>query len=174
MNPRHRRREAPEPPTLPNGPRVVVIGPCASGKSTLVAGLRRLGFAAAACGQEHSEIPTLWRHTDPDIVVALEVDLDTIRERRDASEWPDWLYAAQRRRLRQAEAAATLHVDTTRFDAAAVLELVASYLGEEISTEAEDWTGPADPGLTGRPAGRVIPQKSDVPTVSGGGEGADR
>ena len=126
-----------------DGPRIVVVGPCASGKSTLVAGLRRLGFEAAACGQEHSEIPTLWRHTDPDLVVALEVDLETIRERRGVTEWPDWLYDAQRRRLRQAEAAAAIHVDTTRFDAEAVLEHVAAYLEDAAArgAEAADGTG---------------------------------
>lgn len=135
MSLRRRRPAGPEPPIRPDGPRVVVVGPCASGKSTLVAGLRRLGFEAAACGQEHSEIPTLWRHSDPDVVVALEVDLETIRARRGVTEWPDWLYDAQRRRLRQAEAAAAIHIDTTVFDAEAVLELVAAQLGEDAVWE---------------------------------------
>lgn len=124
------------PPSPVGGPKVVVVGPCASGKSTLVAGLRRLGFEAAAVGQEHSEIPTLWRHSNPDVVVALEVDLATIRERRGVTEWPVWLYDAQRRRLQGAEAAATIHVDTTVYDAEAVLALVADQLAV-----AEDLTG---------------------------------
>jgi hypothetical protein len=122
----------------------VVVGPCASGKSTLVAGLRRLGFEAAACGQEHSEIPTLWRHTNPDVVVALEVDLATIRERRGVTEWPDWLYDAQRRRLQQAEAVAAIHVDTTLFDADAVLEQVAAYLLDEDRADGTSAIDPAD------------------------------
>jgi len=143
------RRPPPEPgpPLRPDRPRVVVVGPCASGKSTLVAGLRRLGFAASACGQEHSEIATLWRHTDPDIVVALAVDLATIRARRGVTEWPEWLYDAQRRRLRQAEAAATLRVDTPQFDPAAVLELVASHLRDGAAMGAEAVDGPVDPAV---------------------------
>ena len=107
--------------------RVVVVGPCASGKSTLVEGLRRLGFEATVCGQEHSEIPTLWRHADPDVVVALEVDLPTVRRRR-GEEWPEWLYLVQRRRLRQAAAAADVSVDTSALDEGAVLQRVAAQL----------------------------------------------
>ncbi|HEX5500302.1 MAG TPA: hypothetical protein VFX03_13780, partial [Thermomicrobiales bacterium] len=63
-------------------PRIVVVGPCASGKSTLARGLRERGFDAEVCGQEHSDIASLWRHTAPDVVIALSVDLATIRDRR--------------------------------------------------------------------------------------------
>ena len=143
MSGHRRRRQDPQPPIRPDSPRVVVVGPCASGKSTLVEGLRRLGFEATACGQEHSEIPTLWRHTDPDVVVALEVDLATIRERRGVTEWPGWLYDAQRRRLRQAEAAAAIHIDTTLVDAEAALDLVAAHLGKRAASVEE-----ADPAGT--------------------------
>ena len=112
---------------VPDPRRVVVVCPCASGKSTLVDGLRRLGFRAMVCGQEHSEIPTLWRHADPDVVVALDVDLPTVRRRR-GEEWPEWLYLVQRRRLRQAAAAAAVRVDTSALDEDAVLRRVAAQL----------------------------------------------
>lgn len=108
-------------------PRVVVIGPCASGKSTLVAGLRRLGYNAAVCGQEHSDIPTLWRHTAPDVVIALTIDLATLRQRR-GSEWPEWLYLVQQRRLQQAVSSATVQIDAARLDAPAVLREVTARL----------------------------------------------
>lgn len=108
-------------------PRVVVVGSCGSGKSTLVTGLRRLGYEAAVCGQEHSEIPTLWRRSAPDVVIALEIDLPTLRRRRGES-WPEWLYAVQRRRLRQAAAAADLRLDTARLGREAVLARVAALL----------------------------------------------
>jgi hypothetical protein len=104
-------------------PRIVVVGPCASGKSTLVSGLRANGYDARAAGQEHSEIPTLWRHLgEPDYVIALAVDLPTIRRRRGDRQWPAWLYALQQRRLRQAVAAASLVIDTTEHDAGGVLD----------------------------------------------------
>ncbi len=112
------------------GPLVVVVGPCAAGKSTLAAGLRRLGFRAMVSGQEHSDIPTLWRRAEPDVVVALDVDLETIRRRRDDDAWPEWLYALQRERLAQAEQAAAIQIDTTTTDADGVLARVAAFLDE--------------------------------------------
>lgn len=114
----------------PEGPLVVVVGPCAAGKSTLAAGLRRLGFRAMVSGQEHSDIPTLWRRAEPDVVVALDVDLETIRRRRDDAAWPEWLYALQRERLLQAEQAAAIQIDTTTGDADDVLARVASFLDD--------------------------------------------
>lgn len=107
--------------------RIVVVGPCASGKSTLVSALRRLGYRAMVSGQEHSEIPTLWRHAGPDIVVALDVDLPTLRRRR-GEEWPEWLYRLQRQRLRGAVAAADLRVDTSTLDPDPVLRRVTDWL----------------------------------------------
>lgn len=100
--------------------RVVVVGNCASGKSTLVAGLRRLGYDAWVCGQEHSEIATLWQHSAPDVLIALHVDLATVRQRR-GEDWPEQIYRTQRRRLAPAMAAADLVLDATALDAAAVL-----------------------------------------------------
>lgn len=108
-------------------PRLVVVGPCASGKSTLVAGLRRLGVDAIVCGQEHSDIATLWRRKEPDLVVALEIDLATLRARRDPA-WPEWLYEVQRRRLAAATSAAAVRLDTSRLDADSVLHRVVQCL----------------------------------------------
>jgi hypothetical protein len=117
-----------DPPKPTGGPLVVVVGPCAAGKSTLAAGLRRMGFRAMVSGQEHSDVPSLWRHADPDVVVALDVDLATIRQRRGDESWPAWLYEVQRGRLSQAEQAAAIHIDTTVLDADAVLSAVAAFL----------------------------------------------
>lgn len=107
--------------------RVVVVGPCAAGKTTLVTGLRRLGYEAMVCGQEHSEIPTLWRHTTPDVVVALDVALPVLRQRRGGT-WPEWLYLVQRRRLRQARDAAVVRIDTSTIDPETVLRRVVASL----------------------------------------------
>ena len=100
--------------------RVVVVGPCASGKSTLVRGLRDLGYDAIACGQEHSEIATLWRHAEPDVLIALLVDLPTVRRRR-GDDWPERLHEVQKHRLAPAVAAADLVLDSAELDAASLL-----------------------------------------------------
>jgi hypothetical protein len=98
-----------------SAPRVAVVGPCASGKSTLVHALRDAGIDAYACAQEHSGVPALWLHGGADLLIALEVDLATIRQRR-GEEWPADLYAAQCERLAAAYAAADLRIDTGRHD----------------------------------------------------------
>jgi adenylate kinase len=109
--------------TIPGPPRVVVVGTCASGKSTLVTELRERGIDAYVCAQEHSEIPTLWDHARPDFIVLLEVDLETIRKRRSPN-WPKPIFDMQRRRLLNARSAADLVIDTRKADAVAAASLV--------------------------------------------------
>jgi hypothetical protein len=105
----------------------VVVGPCASGKSTLVEVLRELGYDARVSGQEHSEIASLWRRSRPDVLIALDADIDAVRARRGWS-WPGWLHAVQERRLRAAWAEADLHIDTTALTQEAVANLVLAFL----------------------------------------------
>lgn len=92
-------------------PRVVVVGTCGTGKTTLAEGLKQLGYDAAVCGQEHSEISNLWQHTDPDLVIALEADIGTIRQRR-TPDWPVSLLETQMARLAGAREAAAVTIDT--------------------------------------------------------------
>lgn len=95
-----------------NSPRVVVVGPCASGKTTLVARLKRLGVDARVSGQEHSAIGNLWRRLDPDVLIALDIDLETLRLRR-TPDWPRSIYEVQRERLRDAFGVADAVIDTS-------------------------------------------------------------
>jgi len=106
---------------------VVVVGPCAAGKSTLVRGLRARGYNAAVSGQEHSEIATLFRHSDPDVVIALDLDLATLRARRGA-DWPESIFRLQQRRLAVALAAADLVLDAASLDAVGVLTTATDFL----------------------------------------------
>ncbi|MFM9108860.1 MAG: hypothetical protein ACKOWF_19415 [Chloroflexota bacterium] len=156
LPPRWFRRE--EPPDAerpisaaahPRGPRVVIVGPCASGKSTLAAGLRALGFDAVPVGQEHSDIPLLWRRSGPEVLVALEVDLGTIRRRRDETDWPEWLFDLQRRRLGAASAAATLRVDAASLTAEEVLAEVTKFLEAAGAAPGPDAGPPGLPGQLG-------------------------
>jgi len=92
--------------------RVAVVGHCASGKSTLVTALRGHGFDASAVAQEHSGIAWLWRHSDPDVLIYLDVPLATVRDRR-GQEWPQAVYDAQEERLAEARGHADLMIDTS-------------------------------------------------------------
>ena len=107
--------------------KIVVVGPCAAGKSTLVSALRGLGYDAHVSGQEHSEIVTLWQHSQPDVLIALEADITAVRDRRGDS-WPEWLHDLQVRRLADASRAADLSIDTTTLSIQAVIARVVAYL----------------------------------------------
>ena len=76
------------PAAAPESRKIVVVGACAAGKSTLVSALRGLGYDAHVSGQEHSEIATLWQHSQPDVLIALDVDITAVRDRRGGS-WPN-------------------------------------------------------------------------------------
>ncbi len=117
-----------EPHRQPDPRRVVVIGPCASGKTSLSNRLQRLGYDAHACGQEHSDIPTLWEHQRPDIVIGLTIDLPTLRARRHSASWSDRLYSRQLDRLRSGFARADLVVGCDDIDQDAVLATVVDWL----------------------------------------------
>lgn len=103
----------PEYYAAPGGgrPRIAVVGVCAAGKSTLVAGLRALGWNAYAVAQEHSGVPYLWRRQNPDFLVMLDAEWETVRRRRPVSYGPERV-AEQRDRLRHARAHADLYLPT--------------------------------------------------------------
>ncbi|MDQ3513663.1 MAG: hypothetical protein M3462_08375 [Chloroflexota bacterium] len=110
--------------------RVVVIGPCAAGKSTLVDSLRGLGYDAVVSGQEHSDIPTLWRRARPSVLIALSVDVRETSHRRSRP-WPEALHDRQRERLRAAFAEATAVIDTSAMTPMSVLAATTRILREK-------------------------------------------
>jgi len=110
-------------------PTIVLVGPCASGKSTLAHQLEKVGIEVRVCGQEHSSIRDLWRKMNPDILVALSIDLPTLRSRRH-EEWPETLFAVQQQRLASAFASADLVIDTSRESPGRAAQLVQRYLRE--------------------------------------------
>lgn len=110
--------------------RIAVVGPCASGKTTLVEQLRARGYDAWATAQEHSAIPNLWNHQQPDLLVALRADLDTIRARR-GEHWPKAVYEAQQERLENAYQAADLVIDTGTVPKDDTVAMVIAYLRHE-------------------------------------------
>jgi pantothenate kinase len=121
------RRIARQRPVIAAAPRVVVVGHCASGKSTLVENLRSDGIDAVASAQEHSEIAGLWKRSNADLLVYLDVDLETIRERRGRT-WPELVFDLQEERLRHAREEADLVIDTARHRAEEVFRRARTYV----------------------------------------------
>lgn len=108
--------------------RVKVVGPCASGKSSLAARLRKLGFDAQSAAQDHSHVPDMWRRFDPpDILVYLDVSLEAAQERgRVGIGWDQDYLDDQNHRLRHARAHCDLYLHT---DALGEEDVLAEVLG---------------------------------------------
>src|SRR5215210_3558105 len=82
---------------------VIVVGPCAAGKSSLVARLKAEGVRARSVSQEHSYVPYMWQRHNPDVLIYLDLRLETVRRRRRRS-WTQQMLDEQHRRLAHARA----------------------------------------------------------------------
>lgn len=112
---------------------VIVVGPCGSGKSTLVASLQARGYTARAVAQEHSVVHDLWQHGGrPDALIFLDASPPVISQRR-RNEFPSWLYDMQIERLADARAHTTLYLHTDRLAAAEVQRRVLAHLQQQPS-----------------------------------------
>jgi hypothetical protein len=97
---------------LSQAPRVVVVGPDAAGKTELVQRLRRLGYNAHSCAQDHSYVPDMWRRIGrPDFLIYLDARLETIARRRRI-DWGQDRLDQLNARLAHARAHADLYLPT--------------------------------------------------------------
>ena len=109
-------------------PLIGVVGPCASGKSTLVAALRDRGYNAREIKQEHSYVPTMWqRFTRPDLLIYLHVSQGVASQRRATEAGAAW-WDKLTRRLRHARQHADLYINTDRLTPQEVLDKTLSFL----------------------------------------------
>jgi len=126
----------PEPPPAIGG-RIAVVGVCGAGKSTLVDALRRLGYDARQCGQEHSYVPDMWqRISRPEVLVYLEASPEAAR-RRHPVPLGDARFAEQRRRLSHARNHCHIYVDTDHLTAEEVLQAVLRALPVSLRRAAD-------------------------------------
>lgn len=117
--------------------RVGIIGPCASGKTTLTAGLKQRGIDARPIAQEHSYVPTMWKRiTNPDLLIYLSVSYPLTIERRRL-DWTENEYLEQLHRLRHAREHTDLLIETDHLSPAQVLDRVLSFLDGFSDTTEE-------------------------------------
>jgi hypothetical protein len=110
---------------------LVIVGPCAAGKTTLATGLRAAGYRAQAVAQEHSYVPKLWRRSGPpDLLIYLDVSLKALLARRPDSGFGDAELAEERRRLMDARGRCDLYLDTSDLTPAQVQAAVLAFLSE--------------------------------------------
>jgi ABC-type Mn2+/Zn2+ transport system ATPase subunit len=103
---------------------VGVVGPCCSGKSTLVKALLERGYVTRHIAQEHSFAPSMWKTIGKaDVLIYLDVSFPVAQQRR----WMDWKpadLAEQGRRLRHAREHCDLYLQTDALAADDVLKRV--------------------------------------------------
>ena len=117
-----------EPPS--KRPLIGVVGPCGSGKSTLIGGLEKYGYACRHIAQEHSYVQAMWQIiSKPDILIYLGASFPVSTARRKLI-WHEKDHAEQLRRLNHAREHAHLIVNTDDLTPAQVLQTALDFLEE--------------------------------------------
>lgn len=107
---------------------IAVVGPCASGKSTLVTSLKENGYEAKHVAQEHSFVPDMWkRMADPDILIYLDVSYQ-VSNQRSGSTLKESIFRKQENRLMHARDHADLVINTENLSPEKILQQVLEYL----------------------------------------------
>ena len=114
----------------PPGKRLLigVVGPCGSGKSTLIAGLEENGYVCRHIAQEHSYVQAMWQIiTKPDILIYLHASFPISTARRKLN-WRIEDYEEQSRRLSHAHEHAHIIINTDDLTPDQVLQTALDYL----------------------------------------------
>jgi len=119
--------------------KIGVVGPCASGKSTLVKRLRgQYGFELRHIAQEHSYVPTMWKKiSNPDWLIFLDVSYPVSMQRRPMN-WTLDDYQEQQRRLAHARTHANFYLNTDALSQDQVVEEVIGFLKKVGAWNAND------------------------------------
>jgi hypothetical protein len=110
--------------------RIKLVGPCASGKSVLVARLQQLGYEACSAAQDHSLVPDMWQRLNPpDLLIYLDVSVEEARKRgRLGTGWDQAYLDEQHHRLGHARAHCDLYLPTDGLSEEDVLDRVLCFL----------------------------------------------
>jgi uridine kinase len=112
----------------PEKPIIGVVGPCASGKTTLVSALRARNYQVKHIAQEHSYVKDMWKQiSNPDILIYLDVSFG-VSKARSGTTWTESLFSKQVQRLKHAREHADLVIQTDTLNPQEILDLVVSSL----------------------------------------------
>jgi deoxyadenosine/deoxycytidine kinase len=112
-------------------PLIGVVGPCGSGKSTLIAGLEGHGYTCRHIAQEHSYAKQMWQIiSKPDMLIFLDCSFENSTMRRRLN-WVPADHEEQMRRLSHARDHAHLIIDTNILNAEEVLIRALAFLKEK-------------------------------------------
>ncbi len=113
--------------------RLAIVGPCASGKSSLATALRAAGYEVRQPAQEHSYVPFMWqRMSRPDLLIYLDVNDANITKRRPYVDIGRQHLAEQRQRLLHAYQHCDFYLDTSDLTLAQVEAQVFHFLHQVL------------------------------------------
>lgn len=115
------------------GQLIGVVGPCGSGKSTLIAGLEKAGYRCRHIAQEHSYVKSMWKViSNPAILIYLKCSYENSTSRRSLN-WRPEDHEEQLRRLSHAFEHADLIINTDSLSVADVLAEASNFLKQHTS-----------------------------------------
>lgn len=107
---------------------IAIVGPCASGKSTLADQLRQAGWQARQIVQEHSYVPAMWRTIrPPDILIYLDASYETCSQRKQLN-WSPEDYQEQVERLADARQHCHLYLNSDQLSIEETAQRVLDWL----------------------------------------------
>jgi len=107
-----------------------VVGPCCSGKSTLITGLNQHGYTCRHIAQEHSYVPAMWQIiTKPNLLIYLHASFQNSTARRKLN-WNESDHEEQLRRLSHAREHAHIIINTDDLTPEEVLQQALDFLKE--------------------------------------------
>jgi molybdopterin-guanine dinucleotide biosynthesis protein len=107
-----------------------IVGPCSSGKSTLITGLKWRGIQARHIAQEHSHVQDMWRQiTNPRVLIYLDVSYEVSMKRRKLDMTREE-FQNEIELLRHARQGADLYIETDDLSITQVLDRVLAFLAE--------------------------------------------
>lgn len=113
---------------IPDEPIIGVVGPCASGKSTLVADLKSRNINARHIAQEHSYVQDMWKQIgNPDLLIYLDVSFE-VSMTRTGTTWTRVIFDKQVARLEHAREHADIYIQTDILTPEQVINQVLEYL----------------------------------------------
>ncbi len=108
--------------------RILIVGPCGSGKTTLTETLGAIGIHVIQVAQEHSFVQDLWsRGVPPDVLIFLDASFETCT-RRKRFRWLERDYLEQQRRLAHARAHCNFYLATDHISTIEVRNRVVEFL----------------------------------------------
>lgn len=126
------------PPSTRDTLLIGVVGPCGSGKSTLVQALEAEGYRCRHIAQEHSYVPYMWqRLTAPDLLIFLGASFPVCTARRRLR-WSESDYLEQLRRLSHAREHADIVIETDELTPDGVRSAALTFIRRQGTPSAPD------------------------------------